>query len=646
MDGAFASIDVILRDRLDDESLSVLAGLRADGCIVVSGEHDHIDRFLKTLCIPFVEIGSHEVSEFPFCPSQTVYVNCQGSFPQAAAARLRRFVQEGGQLVTTDWALKSVLEVAFPGFVRHNGRVTGAEAVPVHVRTKNDPIVQGFLGQAPGTAPHWSLEASSYPITVLSDKVRKLLVSPNLKNCYGEDAVMVHFDFGAGAVYHLISHLYLQHASCAHSAASTLVQDYGLKHCRTATAAAHFQRIAKTNNVNYAQVQAACSMAEVQVLLLCKHALDSRARRNLPAQVVTTFRRLSAANPASRASSLQQLQTNVHRPNVTTAERRPMSARVPHPRDEAPRARSQVELLHRAAATRMGHMRQVARVVLFGAGADGPEQFLQKCVHIRANSAVRDVQQGEDVLVDLVSQLFFQSDCDDDLLEFHLEENIKPLLVPRYTRIYSLQPRNYGKRGGLPYFKPMGWRRFAINVDNFDTYKSWQIAYHGTKSKNACAILMEGLRRPEKDQCAHGAAGAKKLLGIETAIYVSPALGVSAHPVYSPLHQVKPGLWAQMVLQCRIRPGSYAVQDNTLANHHWPKDVPLDMNFPNNRGVEWLVRDGHDVKVYGVLIRQFGEDADMTVYGELCTQVHQGDKGPEYVWTELLTNSHRQLMQQ
>ena len=78
-------------------------------------------------------------------PEQTIYVNCPSSFPKEAALKLRKFVEEGGQLITTDWALKNVLEVAFPGTVRFSGNSTGDEVVAVEIVDKEDEILKGIV---------------------------------------------------------------------------------------------------------------------------------------------------------------------------------------------------------------------------------------------------------------------------------------------------------------------------------------------------------------------------------------------------------------------------------------------------------------------------------------------------------------------
>jgi len=57
----------------------------------------------------------------------------------------------------------------------------------------------------------------------------------------------------------------------------------------------------------------------------------------------------------------------------------------------------------------------------------------------------------------------------------------------------------------------------------------------------------------------------------------------------------------------------------------------MDENFPTVDGLEWLIENTDDVVVESLMIREFGPDADASVYGELVREV----KGPEYCWTDL-----------
>jgi hypothetical protein len=102
------------REQLTTEEKKLLDEMSDDTVIVVPGTYDHIHQVLANLKIPFKTVQQSELLTYPLRPAdQTVYVNCASTFPANVAHRLRKFVDDGGQLITTDWALKNVLEVAF-----------------------------------------------------------------------------------------------------------------------------------------------------------------------------------------------------------------------------------------------------------------------------------------------------------------------------------------------------------------------------------------------------------------------------------------------------------------------------------------------------------------------------------------------------
>jgi hypothetical protein len=122
---------------------------------------------------------------------------------------VRAFVAAGGSLFTTDWALRNVIEPAFPGTIAFNHQATRDDVVRIEVRERDNPFLRGVLDD--GGDPQWWLEGSSYPIRVLDpERVRVLIASRELGERYGEPAVAVIFRHGEGEVFHMISHYYLQ----------------------------------------------------------------------------------------------------------------------------------------------------------------------------------------------------------------------------------------------------------------------------------------------------------------------------------------------------------------------------------------------------------------------------------------------------
>jgi len=202
----------LLRDRLRDvapEMLEDIEKLTAADVIVTQGKYDHIEDVFSQSGTPFTLIDPAAIDRATLRPDQIIFVNCPGEFSAVGLRKLATFVAEGGYLFTTDWALKHVLEPAFPGYVEYNQQATRDEVVRVEVLDMQDPFLSSILG--PEDDPQWWLEGSSYPIRVLDKaKVKVLVISREIEERYGEPAVFITFDHGEGRIYHMISHFYLQ----------------------------------------------------------------------------------------------------------------------------------------------------------------------------------------------------------------------------------------------------------------------------------------------------------------------------------------------------------------------------------------------------------------------------------------------------
>eukprot|EP00811_Abedinium_folium_P001627 NODE_11492_length_1283_cov_6.590830.p1 GENE.NODE_11492_length_1283_cov_6.590830~~NODE_11492_length_1283_cov_6.590830.p1 ORF type:complete len:299 (+),score=76.98 NODE_11492_length_1283_cov_6.590830:90-986(+) len=143
-------------------------------------------------------------------------------------------------------------------------------------------------------------------------------------------------------------------------------------------------------------------------------------------------------------------------------------------------------------------------------------------------------------------------------------------------------------RGGKEYVLPMGWRRFAVHVrgkyDDGDNGwlkeddSGWCVAYHGTAEDSLPGILGTGFR-----------VGARQKFEEDTGsgIYCTPNITVAQH--YSKPSELR-GHFVQIVLQLRVRPS--AVKPVI-------KDTATDFEKKY-----WVINDPHDIRAYGVLIRE------------------------------------------
>ncbi len=212
MKNAYRIAQELMDDRLkekDSEAYNDIQDIKEADVIVVRGVHDHIEQVFSMSGTPFTLINPEKLDRAELRQDQIIFINCPGEINSLGLNKLTSFVSGGGFLFTTDWALKNVLEKAFPGYVEYNQQATSDEVVRVEILDTEDPFLKSILG--PKDDPQWWLESSSYPIRVLDKrKVEVLVSSKDIKDRYGEAPVFITFKHCEGKIYHMISHFYLQ----------------------------------------------------------------------------------------------------------------------------------------------------------------------------------------------------------------------------------------------------------------------------------------------------------------------------------------------------------------------------------------------------------------------------------------------------
>ena len=191
------------------EKARVLDAVEKSDVVVVRGCYDRVEDVLGALEVEFTACEPSTLDRLALRPEQLLVINCPGQVSAHAITRIRAFVETGGSLFTTDWALKHVIEPTFPGVLAFNERPTADDVVRIEVKDPDNIYLQGVIdGQ---DDPLWWLEGSSYPIRVVDpERVQVLITSKELGQKYGEEPVAVWFRWGEGEVFHMISHYYLQ----------------------------------------------------------------------------------------------------------------------------------------------------------------------------------------------------------------------------------------------------------------------------------------------------------------------------------------------------------------------------------------------------------------------------------------------------
>ena len=199
--------------RVSPGESAFLEKLDGSEVLVVPGRMDNLEEVLDNASIPYHTVFAETFQSVPLHPLKNiVMINCPGEgFDAAGLKRLVKFVNAGGWVITTDWAIRSVLEKAFPGIIRAAPRDTDEECVPVRMQDTSHPFLAGVFD--PARPPLWSLDLDSFPIEIVKPRaVRVLLSSPAMKAKYGHDSIGVIFEQQRGQVFHLTSHFCLQRA--------------------------------------------------------------------------------------------------------------------------------------------------------------------------------------------------------------------------------------------------------------------------------------------------------------------------------------------------------------------------------------------------------------------------------------------------
>lgn len=176
---------------------------------VVTGDYDTVQRVLDKLKLRYTTIEAMKFGGAKLARVKVLILNCPGQLDGSGILKLRSFVEKGGWVVSTDWALSPIKE-AFPGFLRNVG-LSPETWVPICASegAKDKPLLKDVFNFT-GEAPKWYLEERSYLFKVddrAKEKVEVLIESAEMKKKYGTECVAATFDYGRGRVLHIVSHL-------------------------------------------------------------------------------------------------------------------------------------------------------------------------------------------------------------------------------------------------------------------------------------------------------------------------------------------------------------------------------------------------------------------------------------------------------
>lgn len=284
-DPRYAMAEEIVREKIAADSsddINILRSLSRDEVIVVSGTADHIENVFNKIHLPHTFITPEQLTSRKLTPNQTVYMNCHptGYTPQAKE-NVKRFVAEGGLLITTDYVLNMLLTELFPDLLVYGGENTVDKSVAIECADDDyDEVLKAFKGES-----FWKLAGGSHPITIKDkNKVTVLISSKQLEKEYpGKGAVLIRFQYEQGTVYHMISHFHLQHSGAKAGNATidaAKASDYAKEKGATQETVDKMKKMElNNNNLTYTDVQNASVTTEMAYRAAMGQKKRDNARR-------------------------------------------------------------------------------------------------------------------------------------------------------------------------------------------------------------------------------------------------------------------------------------------------------------------------------------------------------------------------------
>jgi hypothetical protein len=174
---------------------------------------------------------------------------------------------------------------------------------------------------------------------------------------------------------------------------------------------------------------------------------------------------------------------------------------------------------------------------------------------------------------------------------------------PAFNIDYRNMPATVEKRGGLPYYFPIGWYRHALKVVNkFPDDKlwlgknnvegEWAVAFHGTHGGAVKGITQQGflIKEAVRDLMKDEAVKQGGTEFDKPGLYVATHCTGGAHPRYTTVFDIKQSSDVvekfRVVFQCRVKPGAYTTHR-----------IPVD------KGRAWRFVDPEAIRPYGILVK-------------------------------------------
>jgi hypothetical protein len=184
--------------------LKKLQNYKPEYIVVLRGEYDSIEQVLSLYKIPHTVTTKAERRDL--LRARVLCLNCGAG--QVHPTVLKNFVEGGGKVISTDWAVTNVQQ-AFPSQIARARGISTNDTVQVEMANLENKLMKGVTGN--DGRGSWWLESGSYFVEIRSGSVTPLVTSKELAKKYRtSDVVACLLSSGKGELLQIVSHVFLQ----------------------------------------------------------------------------------------------------------------------------------------------------------------------------------------------------------------------------------------------------------------------------------------------------------------------------------------------------------------------------------------------------------------------------------------------------
>ncbi len=171
----------------------------------INGTQEKVTDAVKNLyaskrdIIDFSKLGSTDLSKY-----HLVVVGSHDK-KDPLTEKLKKYVEDGGFLLTTDKSLDTIVSELFPDMIAFEKEEIKGGAVKGEISSLKHPFIRGATKKK--TLKFW-IEDKSHPIKKIRPDIENIVTSKKLEKKYGSGAMMVALRFGDGMLVYMMPKLH------------------------------------------------------------------------------------------------------------------------------------------------------------------------------------------------------------------------------------------------------------------------------------------------------------------------------------------------------------------------------------------------------------------------------------------------------